>query len=125
MKRISLALIALALAGCAPSAYVSRAPGQMARLADGQTVSISGRIRTRVEPGLFVTTTYRNLLISVDDQAVIDSPIQAVQLSGEFSGTWKGRAVSALCHRVTHGRQITVQCVVLIDNERTVTLSIT
>lgn len=122
MRKTLTLLAALALAGCA-TAYVDKSPGQVTRLKDGQTVSITGRIDSEHDIGLLTETTRRNLAISINDTPVIDAPINAKNPAGEFAGKWQDKSVSALCHSERHGKRLNVHCVVLVDNERTVTLT--
>lgn len=122
MKIYAVALSALLLTGCA-SHQVDKSPGQITRLKDGQSVTIKGRIDTQKDIGLFATTGNRKLTVSINDDTVIDTPINARRPAGEFSGKWKDKAVSALCSSERHGDWLDVRCIILIDNERTVTLS--
>lgn len=119
MKFLALALAAL-LTGCAT---IDRSPSQLTRLRDGQAVTITGSIGSNSEDGMISTLTHRRLTVIINNDKAISAPINASNYTGEFSGAWKDKTVSALCSSEKRSNWIDVRCVIFIDNERTVTLT--
>lgn len=121
MHRLIALALAAVLAGCATTDH---APAQVTRLKDGQAVTITGFIGSNSEAGTLSTLTHRRLNVLVNGEKAISAPIDSATYTGDFAGTWKDKAVAALCSSSRRNSQvIDVRCVILIDNERTVTLS--
>ena len=109
MKYLSLAVIALLLAGCAS------APSQGYRPANypGAPWSISGDMNHFTN----------SVVIKINDQTVIDKSLSIFGGDGEFSGTYDGKAVSASCFTSRGFFGNKTDCIVFVNSEKAATLT--
>jgi hypothetical protein len=120
MKKTLTILVVLALAGCA-STQTYKAPTQNYRLkGEEKSVQINGALKTERQ------------LVGVDSYVGVffnEMPYIQVKLdrfgNGEAKGNpFNGKETSATCNGKPAGNGLTqVDCMVFVDNERTVTLT--
>ena len=119
MKKILLFLSALLLAGCAHQ-QLNSAQSQFYRASDGETITFDGSLFTKLEDNVVQRTITRILTIKANGEEVINSGVHPLTLSGEFTGKYHGKTITAICSK----GQAAMNCLILVNNERAVTLSI-
>lgn len=124
MKTIKIIPIiaALAIAGCASTKSFNSTTSQNYRLKDdANPVSITGKI-DRSSNGLVATGA--NLHVFFNGEPALSGPLQPGYSGDVNGGTWKGKNVSSSCSsKPLTQTSVSVNCIVFIDNERTVTLT--
>lgn len=124
MKNTTIALILLALTGCATQNFVHSAP-QNYRLKNSDTpLNITGKADVRQTYGVITDTASVAITISFDGEGVIFGQLDNT-FNGDFKGRdYKGHSTSANCtSKPVSQTDIEVRCLVFVDNERTVTLT--
>lgn len=122
MTRFTLAaLAALVLSGCGGLA-VYESPTQSYRFkGEDRPVTITGAID---RDDKFTSVTH-SLKVRFNGEVAASGPLSSRGIGSVF-GTWRGHAVESICSRVEGSSgdgSYTVNCIVVVDNERTVTLT--
>lgn len=126
MNKFTIAAL-LFLSGCVSTGTkIDYASPQNYKL-DSKAIKITGQLLTPYRHNEFTGSMVysRQLIVSFDDKPVIDGYLTAPQaIQGELTGNYQGKKVSSICNSVqTSASNIKVDCMVLIDNERTITLT--
>jgi hypothetical protein len=111
MKKLLISMFLLTLAACsvAPQKQFYRAAG------DSDQLSISGEFRPL--DGLNGSV---DVIINND---VVSTGKIPLSVDFEFSGTYENKTVDAVCHKKSNGGLVyTINCLILINNERAATL---
>lgn len=128
MKKLLILLSFVALAGCATTQGELKdiAAPQYAKV-DNENVKISGELITPYTNNQFSGETRykRHLKISLNDQLTIDGFLtNPKDAQGELSGDFKNHKIVSSCSSSRESRtNLKVDCMILIDNLRTVTLT--
>lgn len=123
MKRIPAVLaLALTAAGCT-HALVDHSPTQTYRpLGATAPWTITGRVERNYEDQVVVQKFAHTLVVEINGTEALRGPLD-FNMAGEVRGQYQGAPVESVC---TSSRPrpnyIDVQCMVLVNNERAVTL---
>jgi hypothetical protein len=129
MKKLISIILLASLVGCATTTTgtIHEYATQQNIKIDSDNVQISGDMLTPWTQNEFTGERHwsRHLIISFDNKPVIDGFLSNPRdVSGELSGEYKGKKVSSICSSNNAGNsKLSVDCMILIDNVRTVTLT--
>lgn len=126
MRKITLAMIIAMLAGCATTTGVQKdtAAPQYYKLAGADhDIKISGTLSTPWEEKAGNVKWHRMLSVAFDDQEVVNGYLESNSAQGEVSGKYQDHSVNAVCSSLkTSETNLQVDCMILVDNQRTATL---
>ena len=125
IRAIAVALGVSVLTGCATSAIGTSATETYRLSGDQDTPwAISGEIITQTMLGTPTGMQPNTLVVSVNGEEAIRGNLDRNQ-EGTIRGSYQGHAMESVCNsKVISSSWIQVDCMILVDNERAVTLTL-
>ena len=118
------AVVALTACGGTPKRIVDAAPQFYAAGCEKEPWKIEGTFN---EGENFDDNLRRTVTIKINGQTAISGEISGGQdANGEVTGKYEGKALTAVCSskpRPDHAEVNDIRCVLMVDNQRTVTMS--
>lgn len=124
MNKLLSALMVLSVTGCTSVSTFNSAPQNYRPKGSENNINITGDLKQTFKQGAISTTAESELKIYFNGKLTITGFLDSAY-GGEFNGTqFDNKATAASCHSKRVGAGILdTNCLVFIDNERTVTLT--